>query len=261
MELKDKVAIVTGAAQGLGCATAKTLAQAGAKVVVADILQEKGGQVAADITAAGGTARFRATDVGKLEPIYTLVERTVDEWGRLDIVVNNAFHSTRASVVDLSENDWDRGMNVMLKAVYRFGKYAFPAMQKGGGGAMVNISSVHGLAAIPDYAVYAAAKAGIINLTRQMAVDGGSHNIRVNAICPGWIHTGSHEPLAETLKRVRPIYPLRRPGKPEEIAEAVLFLVSERASFITGHALVVDGGMTAQLQDAVISMAMDNSTQ
>jgi NAD(P)-dependent dehydrogenase (short-subunit alcohol dehydrogenase family) len=163
----------------------------------------------------------------------------------------------RKSVVDLEEADWDRGMDVMLKATYLFGKHVFPIMQEAGGGAMVNIASVHGMAAFPAYPVYAAAKAGLINLTRQMSIDGGPHNIRVNAICPGWIRTSGPAVLdPKVVARVAKIYPLGRSGEPMEIAKAVRFLVSSESSFVTGAALTVDGGLTAQLQDAV-AMAFD----
>lgn len=252
MELNSKVAIVTGAAQGIGRAIATTFARAGARVVIADIVTEKGQHTAQEIRDAGGMARFSHSDVGEHASIRALVEETVREWGRLDIVVNNAYHSTLKNVVDLSEEEWDRGMAVMLKSAYLFGKYAFPIMQGAGGGAFVNISSVHGLHAYPNYPVYAAAKAGLINLTRQMAVDGGPLGIRVNAICPGWIQTTPRTPEAE--RTVQPAYPIQRPGKPEDIAEAALFLVSARASFITGHALVVDGGLTAQLQTVSVTV-------
>ncbi|MEM7125033.1 MAG: SDR family oxidoreductase [Chloroflexota bacterium] len=252
VELKGQVAIITGAAQGIGQGCAELLASDGVTVVVADIAEAEGQQAVKQIHEAGGKAIFSSTDVGKHEEIQGLVADTVAQFGRLDIVINNAYWSTRKSVVDLPEEEWDKGMNVMLKSAYLFGKYGFPEMKKVGKGAMVNIASVHGLAAISDYPVYAAAKAGLINLTRQMAVDGGPLGIRVNAICPGWIQNRGHATLSERrAKIVKKVYPLGRGGFPREIATAVRFLVSEQASFITGHALVVDGGMTAQLQDSV----------
>ncbi len=251
--LSGKVAIITGGAQGIGRATAMRLAAEGMKVVVADIAHEPGQETVATIQAGGGQAHFSHTDVGEHAQIRRLVEETAARWGRLDVVVNNAYWSIHASVEELEEEAWDRGMNVMLKAAYLFGKYAFPIMAAQGGGAMVNIASVHGMAAHPRYAVYAAAKAGLINLTRQMAIDAGPRGIRVNAICPGAIAVRPEmvPQSAESLAQIRRLYALGRVGQPEEIASAVRFLVSNEASFITGHALVVDGGLTAQLQDAV----------
>lgn len=255
-ELNGQVAIVTGAAQGIGRACAQLLASNGVTVVVADIAQEEGAAAVAAIKDAGGDALFALVDVGDHAQIRELVAQTVAQFGRLDIVINNAFWSIRKSVVDLPEEEWDLGMNVMLKAAYLFGKYSFPEMQKVGKGAMVNISSVHGLSPISEYAVYAAAKAGLINLTRQMAIDGGPLGIRVNAICPGWIQTTGEAILSESRAKVmRKVYPLQRGGFPTEIATAARFLISDQASFITGHALVVDGGLTAQLQDSVVQLS------
>jgi NAD(P)-dependent dehydrogenase (short-subunit alcohol dehydrogenase family) len=251
-EFDGKVAIVTGAAHGIGRATAVLLAQRGARVIVADIQPEHGTAVANAICDAGGAARFVHADVGSHSDVEHLVEQTVNAWGRLDIVVNNAYWSKRGTVEELTEEEWDHGHDVMLKAVYLMGKYALPHLKRVGGGAIVNLASVHALGAHPRYPMYAAAKAGIVNLTRQMAVDYGPHNIRVNAVCPGWVITRPDTWNAETVRRGTAIYPLRRAGTPEEIASVVAFLASPRASFVTGHALVADGGLTAQLQDALI---------
>lgn len=251
-ELNGQVAIITGAAQGIGRACAQLLASNGVTVVVADIAEEEGRATVNEIMNKGGQAKFSLTDVGQHEQIRALVEETTRQFGRLDIVVNNAFWSIRKSVVALPEDEWDKGMNVMLKAAYLFGKYGFPEMEKVGKGAMVNIASVHAFASISDYPVYAAAKAGLINLTRQMAIDGGPLGIRVNAICPGAIPNRGPVELSEMRgKVVKKLFPAGRYGRPDEIATSVRFLVSDQASYITGHALVVDGGMTAQLQDAV----------
>jgi NAD(P)-dependent dehydrogenase (short-subunit alcohol dehydrogenase family) len=251
-DLEGQVAIVTGAAQGIGQEIAATLARHKVKVIIADILDEKGKGVADLIEKEGGIARFLHCDVGDHASIRGLVETVLEEFGRLDIVVNNAYWSAHKSVVDLEEEEWNKSLNVSLRAVYLFGKYAFPAMITAGGGAIVNIASVHGLAAHANYPVYAAAKAGMINLTRQMAVDGGPHRIRVNAICPGWVNTGTTPIPTAILNRALSLYPLQRPGRPEDIANAVLFLTSELSSFVTGSTLVVDGGLTAQLPDSII---------
>jgi NAD(P)-dependent dehydrogenase (short-subunit alcohol dehydrogenase family) len=250
MALSGKVAIVTGAANGIGRATALRFAREGATVVVTDIQDEAGERVVAEIKGAGGTARYRHTDVSDHGHIRQMVESTVEAYGRLDILVNNAYWTKRGSVVDLAEDDWDLAMNIMVKAIYLAGKYAFPAMQAGGGGAIVNLASVHGLMAWPNNAVYETAKAAVINLTRQMAIDGGPMGIRVNAVCPGWILTRTVNITPARLDWTKRLYPLGRPGQPEEIASAINFLVSGEASFITGHSLVVDGGLTTQLQDS-----------
>lgn len=249
MALTDKVAIITGAAHGIGRATALRFAQEGAAVVVADIQDELGEGVVAEIEAAGGKASYLHTDVSAHADIRTLIETTVDRYGRLDILVNNAYASKKGSVVDLSEEDWDHYMAIMVKAIFLAGKYAIPAMKERGG-AIVNLGSVHSFAAWPNNAVYETAKAAVINLTRQMAIDGGPLGIRVNAVCPGWILSHPEWVSEEGLRWARRIYPLGRPGQPEEIAKAIHFLVSDEASFITGHALVVDGGLSIQLQDS-----------
>lgn len=252
-ELTDQVAIITGGAKGIGKGCADLLAASGVRVVVADVDEEAGTATAQQINDAGGAAIFSLTDVGETEQIRSLVADTVAQFGRLDIVVNNAYWSVRKSAIDLAEEEWDKGMNVMLKAAYLFAKYGFPQMQKVGKGTMVNISSVHGLAAVRNYPVYAAAKAGLINLTRQMSIDAGPLGIRVNAICPGWVRTRdavSYDP--EWAAKMERLYPVGRAGVPEDIANAVRFLVSDQAGFITGHALVVDGGLTTQLPDSFV---------
>jgi NAD(P)-dependent dehydrogenase (short-subunit alcohol dehydrogenase family) len=244
-----KVAIVTGAAHGIGRATARLLAGDGAQVVVADINDERGAHVVGEIENTGGNAVYINTDVGKHEAIRNCIEQTMAQWGRIDFIVNNAYWSARGNVEEMSEEGWDRSMDIMLKAIFLFGKYGFPIMRSQGGGAMVNIASVHGLAADRKFGVYDAAKAAVINLTRAMALDYGPDNIRVNSVCPGWILT-SEEPIPDdVIRRAASIYAVGRIGVPEDIAKVIRFLLSDDAAFVTGHALVADGGLTAQLQD------------
>ncbi len=155
-----------------------------------------------------------------------------------------------ATVEEMSEEGWDRSMDIMLKAIFLFGKYGFPIMRSQGGGAMVNLASVHGLAADRKYGVYDAAKAAVINLTRSMALDYGQDGIRVNSVCPGWIIAEDIAIEEKVVRRAASIYAVGRTGVPNDIAKVIRFLLSDDAGFVTGHALVADGGLTAQLQDS-----------
>jgi NAD(P)-dependent dehydrogenase (short-subunit alcohol dehydrogenase family) len=196
------------------------------------------------------------TDVSRREDLQAAVERVVREWGRLDILVNNAFDVSTAGTggaVQVSEEDWDAGMNVMVKAIYRAVKLAVPEMIKSGAGSIVNISSVHGLLTAPGFLVYETAKAAVIGMTRQMACEYGPDGIRVNSILPGHMVTERLQPMWDENPSGHAYfenqYPLRRLGTTDDIAQGVVFLCSEEASFITGHALVIDGGLSIQLQE------------
>lgn len=256
--LQDRVAVITGSTSGIGRATAKLFAQEGAKVVVNGRRRERGEQVVAEIRAAGGTASFFHADVAQPDQVRALIAHAVETYGRLDILMNNAFSSPGrgGSVVDMEEYVWDGIVDVSLKAIYIACKHAIPVMIAHGGGVILNTSSVHGLLAARRSAAYETIKAGMINLTRQIAVDYGHQGIRCNAICPGFILVAD-DPEAwarehpEHMRRAETIYPVGRPGHPNDIAHAALFLASDEASFITGHALVVDGGLTIQLQDSL----------
>jgi NAD(P)-dependent dehydrogenase (short-subunit alcohol dehydrogenase family) len=253
--LQDQVAIITGGAQGIGGATARRLAAEGAKVLIADYNLEAAQANVARIRSAGGIAETIHTDVSQGAEIQAMVGRAVELWNRLDILVNNAWggKDTHGSAVELSESSWDYGMNTMVKALFLGVKYAVPHMQAAGRGSVVNIASVHGLLAAPGAMAYDTAKAAVIALTRQMAVDFGPLGIRVNAICPGHILTERMQQRWDKNPSLMPFfvaqYPVRRVGRPEDIANAIRFLCSEEASFITGHALVVDGGLSIQLQE------------
>jgi NAD(P)-dependent dehydrogenase (short-subunit alcohol dehydrogenase family) len=256
--LSGQAAIVTGGAQGIGGATARRLAEEGASVLIADIDEAMAGQNVATIRAAGGTAEVCVADIGKHEDIRAMVARAVGLWGRLDILVNNAYgprgSGGRGGAVEVTEEAWDKGMATLVKAMFLGAKYAVPEMQKTGAGNIVNISSVHGLLMAPGSLVYEAGKSAVIGVTRQMAVEFGPAGIRVNAICPGHIVTERIQARMwdrnpEGLKFFEQQYPLRRCGRPVDIANAIVFLCSEEASFITGQALVVDGGLTLQLQE------------
>ena len=256
-DLSGQVAIVTGGALGIGGATARRLAADGGKVLIADINEEAAKENASGIREAGGEAEVVLADVGDRADIVKTIDSAVEHWGRVDILVNNAYSPTSAqdtSILETTEEAWDSGLAVMAKALFLASKYAVPHMEKSGGGNIINISSVHGLLQSPGFLVYEASKSAVIGMTRQMAIDLGPRGIRVNAICPGHIVT---ENIQARMWEDNPSgyaffeeqYPLRRCGKPEEIASAIAFLCSAQASFITGHALVVDGGLSIQLQE------------
>jgi len=261
IRLQDKVAVVTGSTSGIGRATAELFASEGAKVVVTGRRAELGEQVAAGIRAAGGEARYYQADIALSDQVRSLIDWAVQTYGRLDILVNNAFSWSggvrNGSVVEIDESDWDYVLDVSLKAVFLACKHAIPVMISNGGGAIVNTSSVHGILAARRSAPYEAAKAGLINLTRQIAVDFGHQGVRCNAICPGAIVVERSEEFVrqhpEHLERAAAIYPIGRLGYAIDCARAALFLASDDASFITGDALMVDGGLTAQLQDSLVS--------
>ena len=251
-----KVAIITGGAAGIGGATSRLLAAGGANVLIADVNMTEAQANAETIRGAGGAAEVLYTDVGKHEHIAAMVQAAIDNWGRLDIVVNNAFSPTDESDGDaltVTEPAWDAGMATLVKAHFLAAKYAVPHMRAVGGGSIVNIASVHGLLMAPQKLIYEAGKSAVIGITKQMAIDFGPDGIRVNAICPGHIVTERQRERWDEnpsgLRYFEDQYPVRRTGTPDDIANAVAFLSSDEASFITGHALVVDGGLTVQLQE------------
>lgn len=255
--LAEQVAIVTGGARGIGGASARKLAEHGAKVLIADYSPDAAEENATRIRDAGGVADVIETDVSRRDHIEAMVERAVSLWGRLDILVNNAWGSKErdTNAVDLPESAWDYGIDTMVKAHFLGVKYAVPHMQKGGRGSIVNISSVQGFMMSPEHLTYQTGKSAVIGLTRQMACDFGPMNIRVNAICPGHIVTERVQPKwdanPDLFRFFEEQYPLRRVGATDDIANAVRFLCSDEAAFITGHTLVVDGGLTIQLQEAL----------
>lgn len=246
--LTGKVALVTGGASGIGRATAILFGQEGAAVVVHD-LKEEGRATADAIVGGGGRAIFVQGDVTRAADCRAAVERAVSEYGGLHVLVNNAGIIRRASVVETTEEEWDRVMAVNVKSVFLFSKVAIPLMARQGGGVIVNTASGWGLDGGKDAASYCASKAAVVNLTRAMAIDHAAQNIRVNCVCPGDIDTpmlasecrqlgeNPEQFMKEAASR-----PLNRVGTPGDVANAVLFLVSEMSIWITGAHLVVDGG-------------------
>ena len=254
--LSGQVAIVTGGAQGLGGATARRLAEEGARVLIADVDIETARANVDRIREQGHEAEALEVDVGEHADVKAMVEAAVGRWGRLDVLVNNAFDVLSAGTggaLEVSEEVWDQGMRIMVKSIFLGAKYAVPEMRKTEGGNIVNLSSVHGLLTAPGFMVYETAKAAVIGITRQMATEFGPMSIRVNAILPGHIVTerlqATWDENPSGLQFFADQYPLRKVGRPVDIANAIVFLCSDEASFITGHSLAVDGGLTVQLQE------------
>lgn len=243
--LGGKVALVTGGASGIGRSTAMAFSRKGAKVVVADINSEGGKETIHLIKEKSSKAIFVKCDVSKAKDIEAMVKKTVDNYGRLDYAFNNAGVAVMKSTVDCTEEEWNHIMDVNLKGVWLCMKYEIPQMLKQGYGAIVNTSSLSGLIGQQGHSPYTASKHGVIGLTKVAALDCAKAGIRVNAVCPGGIPTPMLEPVLADPKIkdfILKALPIGRLGRPEEIAEAVLWLCSEAASFVTGVALPVDGG-------------------
>ena len=241
-----KAAIVTGGASGIGRATARILAREGASVCIADVDADGGRQVVDEIAAEGGEAIFVRTDVGVRADVIDMFERIEEAFGRVDIVHNNAIRVRDGAATELDERDWDATLNIGLKAIFLAAKYGIPLMRKTGGGTIINTGSVHSLVGLPACTAYDAAKAGVLGLTRTLAIDYGP-DIRVCAVLPGAILTPAWNGTPEEKRRrYAQMVPAKRLGTGEDVANAVLFLASDEASFITGTALTVDGGMLAR---------------
>lgn len=250
LSLDGKVAIVTGAASGIGKAAAELLADYGAKVMILDVSEEKGKEAAEKIRQNNNEAYFYRCDVSNSNDCKKVVEDIKDKFNKIDILFNNAGVTRRKSVVELEEKDWDFVLDISLKGAYLMSKYVIPIMANGGGGSIINTGSGWGLKGGDDAAAYCAAKGGIVNLTRAMAIDHGKQNIRVNCVCPGDTDTpllrdeGKQLGIEENefLKLSAKGRPLEKIGTPLDIAKAVLFFASDMSTWVTGTTLVVDGG-------------------
>jgi NAD(P)-dependent dehydrogenase (short-subunit alcohol dehydrogenase family) len=250
MRLKDKVTVITGAASGIGLATARRFGLEGAIIVAADVLEVS--DACREVLQTGVTGRFYQADVSKAEQVERLFDEVVTSFGRLDVLVNNAGIGLSKRITDTTEADWDRLMDVNLKGVYLCARAAIPVMQRQGGGTIVNVASELGLVGGSEIAAYCASKGGVVQLTRAMAVDHCQDGIRVNCVCPGPVATplleciieGSSKPAQERTSIAEKTL-LKRVGRPEEIANVILFLASDESSYMTGSIVVVDGGSTA----------------
>ena len=250
MSAEAKVAVVTGAAAGIGKATAFALARDGAITVLSDVNDEGGRRACEELVARGAQAEFVHADVGSSDDVRALMQHVADSHGRLDALVNNAGISVPGDAISVSEDDWARALDVNLTGVWRGMREALPLMIESGGGSIVNVASIQSFVGVPGWAAYAASKGGVLALTRQAAVEFASRRVRVNAVAPGTILTPMNERIlaraasAEKLRRAwEAAHPLGRIGDAEEVAEAIAFLASDAASFITGECLRVDGGL------------------
>lgn len=251
--LANKVSLITGAGSGIGQAMAVLFAREGSKVAVADLSVEGGQETVRRIREEGGEAEFFQVDVSSAEQVRRMVDAVIARFGRIDVLCNNAGIGVAATVVDTTEEDWDRVIDVDLKGVFLGCKYVIPHMLRQGGGVIVNTASVAGMVGVLNRAAYCAAKAGVIGLTKSIAVDFVTKGIRANCVCPGtvespWIEkilAQQPDPVAERQRMIER-QPMGRMGRPEEIAAAALYLASDEAAFVTGTELVIDGGLTAR---------------
>jgi NAD(P)-dependent dehydrogenase (short-subunit alcohol dehydrogenase family) len=245
--LAGKVALVTGGASGIGRASALAFAREGARVAVADINNDGGNETLKQIEAMGGQAIFVTTDVTSASDVQHLVDRTVEAFGRLDCAHNNAgILGAPAKTADCPEEEWDRIVAINLKGVFLCMRVEIPQMLAQGGGAIVNTASSAGLTGMARMPAYVASKHGVAGVTKAAALDYAKSNIRVNAVCPGFIDTPLVQRAGATQAGADKYVPTGRIGRPEEIAEAVVWLCSDAASYVTGHAMAIDGAMTAQ---------------
>lgn len=248
-KFKGKVAIVTAGGSGIGAATARRFAREGALVVIADLSGTRAGEVAGEIAKSGGDVRWLKMDASDPEGVQAAIRLATDSWGRLDVVFNNAGLGTVEPLETMALETWNRVLAVTLTSAFLGIKYSLPIMRRQGRGSIINTASISGIGGDYGMSAYNAAKAGVINLTRAAALENAKHGIRVNCVCPGAINTrvaqvlGGKDP--EGFRRSLAQNPTGRIGEPEEIANAVLFLASDEASFITGTTIVADGGLIA----------------
>lgn len=249
MKLAGKSAIITGGAGGIGSATAKRFAEEGAKVAILDLDKTKAEALATEINQAGGKAIALGLDVSDEAQVISAVQQVIEQFGRIDVLFNNAGIARRTTAVETKVEDWDLSFAVNVKSIFLMSKHCIPHMEAQGGGSIVNTGSGWGLKGGAKALPYCATKGAVVNMTRAMAIDHGAANIRVNSVNPGDTDTGMLREEAKQIGWSETAFledakdrPLKRMGQPSEIAAAVLFLASDESSFVTGAALVVDGG-------------------
>ncbi|HXH27456.1 MAG TPA: SDR family NAD(P)-dependent oxidoreductase [Candidatus Polarisedimenticolia bacterium] len=253
MRLQDRIALITGGASGIGLATALAFVREGARVLITDLSAERGAAAVDRARAEGVDLAFRQGDVSRDSEARAMVEEGLRRFGRIDVLFNNAGLLIEKPLHELSEAEWDRTLEVNLKGVFLVSRHVLPGMMRQGGGVIINTGSVNSL--VGDYGdpAYCASKGGVGLLTKAMALDYARHNIRVNAICPGWVDTGmfAQEAASRNLtlegyrRRAAEQEPIGRIARPEEVASLVVFLASADSSFMTGSLVVIDGGLTA----------------
>jgi meso-butanediol dehydrogenase / (S,S)-butanediol dehydrogenase / diacetyl reductase len=250
MLLKNKVALITGVASGIGRAAAHLFAQHGASIVGVDYNDPGGRETIDDIRQGSGDGIFVHADVGKKQDVDASIEAAVQRYGRIDTLFSNAASFARGALTQITEEQWDRTLDICLKATWRYARGIVPIMRDHGGGTIVITGSVHAIRGFADYSAYDTAKGGLLALTRSLAAD-CAPTIRVNSILPGAVITGLWEKTPESQrKRYAEMCLLKRNGVPEDIAQAALFLASDMSSYMTGASIVVDGGMTAFIDTA-----------
>ncbi|PWH19940.1 MAG: hypothetical protein DDG58_03710 [Ardenticatenia bacterium] len=253
MKLKGKVAIITGGAIGIGAATARLFAQEGAEIALTDVDAVRGEETCRAIREAGGVCRFYEMDVSNAQHVARVISQIIQDFKRVDILVNNAAIWRPGRVTDLDEETWDRVLDTNLKGIFLVSKYVLPVMMEAKRGVVINVASVAGLVGAPDASAYAASKGGVVNLSRSMALDFAPYNIRVNCLCPGLTDTAQgdsvvkhYKPNMDPTEAKRTWQPLQRVGTAEDMAKAALYIASDDAEFMTGSIFVIDGGLIAQ---------------
>ena len=250
MQLEGKLTVITGAATGIGRATAQLFAREGAQVVIADLNEEDAQETVGNINSKNGRAWFVRTDVSRAEDMEALMKSAAELMGGIDVIFNNAGAQRSGAVTDFDESEWDLLMNINPKSCFLGAKYGVPYLRERGGGSIVNMASIAGLKGGPGMTAYSASKGAVVAFTKALAAELAPDNIRVNCVCPGWIDTPFNQPAIEFMggrtnqeEMVQQTVPLQRQGTPEEIAPGILYLASEASSYMTGKELIIDGGL------------------